>query len=393
MAAIVNDRDVLLQAAGTRVLATSLPSTVTVDFLQVNGTTRPSNNADVTATIVNGGLIVTGGGITLSGGGSIKGGQTAYNTGIGFFLGYSGFAYRLSLGDPAGHYLTWDGSTLSINGSITLTNTIPVGSVSGLAATATSSDFAAVTGATKPSNNADVTLSAVNGGLVVTGGGITLSAGGAIKGGQSAYNTGTGFFLGYSGGAYKLSLGVAGGTGITWDGAALNITGAITGASSIDLTGTAKFGGAATVGGWQVAGSFNAGYAANSGVIGWATSSPNSGVIGDGASGATGVYGHSTSGHGVDGIADNAGGVGVNAQGILGAIALQLWIGAMTTNNSTLVTNLNANFWKGIDCATSVGSGTANAPFTSTNKPGANGANNWWQVNVGGTPGYIPIWT
>jgi hypothetical protein len=115
MATIVNARDVLLQATSPRVLTIALPSNQTVDFSQVNGTTKPSNNADVTVSAVNGGIVVTGGGITLSGGGSIKGGQTAYNSGIGFFLGYSGAAYKLSIGNSAGTHFNWDGSTLDVN--------------------------------------------------------------------------------------------------------------------------------------------------------------------------------------------------------------------------------------------------------------------------------------
>jgi len=47
--------------------------------------------------------------------GHIRGGQTAYNTGIGFFLGYSTDAYKFSIGNPNGDYLLWDGSNLSSN--------------------------------------------------------------------------------------------------------------------------------------------------------------------------------------------------------------------------------------------------------------------------------------
>ena len=65
---------------------------------------------------------------------------------------------------------------------------------------------------------ADVTLSAVNGGLNVTGGGITLSSGGAIKGGASSFSSGTGFFLGYEGGQYKFRVGNPSGARIEWDG-------------------------------------------------------------------------------------------------------------------------------------------------------------------------------
>lgn len=153
MSAIVNARDVLLQAASTRLLTVASPTNQTVDFSLVNGATKPENNAtvgatwnlnlsgqptalvninasegnklagiaagaDVTLSAVNGGLSVTGGGITLSGGGAIKGGQTDYATGTGFFLGYSGSAYKFSIGD-ASNYLRWSGTTLTLSGNIT----------------------------------------------------------------------------------------------------------------------------------------------------------------------------------------------------------------------------------------------------------------------------------
>ena len=68
------------------------------------------------------GTTITGGGITLSGGGNIKGGQTAYNTGTGFFLGYSDSLYRFSIGNPSGDYLTYNGAgTLAVGGTINAT--------------------------------------------------------------------------------------------------------------------------------------------------------------------------------------------------------------------------------------------------------------------------------
>ena len=48
--------------------------------------------------------------------------QTAYNTGTGFWLEYNDATPRLSLGNPAGNSLTWDGAALAINGSLTATS-------------------------------------------------------------------------------------------------------------------------------------------------------------------------------------------------------------------------------------------------------------------------------
>lgn len=67
----------------------------------------------------------------------------------------------------------------------------------------------------------------------ITSGTITLDTAGHIKGGQTAYNTGTGFFLGYSDTTYKFSIGNTT-AGLTWDGAAMTIKGNLT-AGSITL--------------------------------------------------------------------------------------------------------------------------------------------------------------
>jgi hypothetical protein len=80
------------------------------------------------------GTTITGGGITLSGGGNIKGGQTAYNTGTGFFLGYSGTAYKFSIGDASTKGITWDGNALSIGGDVTIGATLASTVVSNAAA-------------------------------------------------------------------------------------------------------------------------------------------------------------------------------------------------------------------------------------------------------------------
>ena len=175
---------------------------------------------------------ISGGNITIdssANNGYIATGQTAYNTGTGFWVGSVSGTAKLSVGNSAGNYLTWDGSSLSIKGSITLVNTIPSGSVSGLGTLATqnSISYGSLTG-TKPPENADVTLSAIQGSLTLTGGGLVLASGGAsIRGGQTAFNTGTGFFLGDVSGTTKFSLGNSAGNYLTWDGSTLTVNGNI----------------------------------------------------------------------------------------------------------------------------------------------------------------------
>lgn len=61
---------------------------------------------------------ITAGTITLNSSGYIRGGQTGYDTGIGFFLGYSGGAYKFSIGNASGNRLTWDGSSLVVKGTV-----------------------------------------------------------------------------------------------------------------------------------------------------------------------------------------------------------------------------------------------------------------------------------
>ena len=57
--------------------------------------------------------------------GFIRGGQTSYNTGTGYFLGYDAGQYKLSIGSAtSGQYMNWDGSELIINDSPIVNSTI-----------------------------------------------------------------------------------------------------------------------------------------------------------------------------------------------------------------------------------------------------------------------------
>ena len=94
------------------------------------------------------------------------------------------------------------------------------------------------------------------GGLTVNGA-LTMNALGHIKGGQTAYNTGTGFFIGYSGAAYKFSIG-NGTVGMTWDGSSLAIAGTLTVGTSPAVSGSTMTGLGAV---FNTAGSFAIGNA------------------------------------------------------------------------------------------------------------------------------------
>jgi len=110
------------------IAASSDASTVSVAYGDITGT-KPPANADNTTAAVEAGTTVTSGGITFSAGGAIKGGQTDYNTGSGWFLGYSGGYYKFSIGDPAGSRLTWDGTNLSFTGALSDPRSYSAGSI------------------------------------------------------------------------------------------------------------------------------------------------------------------------------------------------------------------------------------------------------------------------
>ena len=65
--------------------------------------------------------------------GYVRSGQSAFNTGVGFFLGNSGGVPKFSIGDPNGNYLAWDGTNLIIrtaNNNVTFTGVQNGGSFS-----------------------------------------------------------------------------------------------------------------------------------------------------------------------------------------------------------------------------------------------------------------------
>ena len=89
---------------------------VTADKILANAVTATKINVTNLAAVSADLGDITAGTITMDTSGYIQGGQTAYNTGTGFFLGYDTDAYKFSIGDSSSNYLTWDGTTLSIQG-------------------------------------------------------------------------------------------------------------------------------------------------------------------------------------------------------------------------------------------------------------------------------------
>lgn len=163
-----------------------------------------NGNAEFSGVVVRGTLYATtlSGALSLNTLGNIKAGQTDYATGTGFFLGYSGAAYKFSIGSGSSG-LTWDGTTMTLSGTLN----------------AATGSFAG-------------SLTAATGTL----GTLTIASGGNIKLGQTAYATGTGFWLGDDSGTTKFSIGSAT-SYMRWDGTDLLLTKPAFDAYSASITG------------------------------------------------------------------------------------------------------------------------------------------------------------
>lgn len=85
----------------------------TVDTLTVKGTINATAGYVGASTA----LVYESTGINVGTTGHIRGSQTDYATGTGFFLGYSGGAYKFSIGSST-QFLTWDGTNLAMTGAV-----------------------------------------------------------------------------------------------------------------------------------------------------------------------------------------------------------------------------------------------------------------------------------
>lgn len=70
---------------------------------------------------------VTAGSFTLDATGFIKGGATSYAAGTGFWMGYDTTTYKFRIGNPAGDYLSWNGSSLIVHGGGLFTGSLAIG--------------------------------------------------------------------------------------------------------------------------------------------------------------------------------------------------------------------------------------------------------------------------
>jgi hypothetical protein len=89
---------------------------VTADSFKVyNGTT------DVAPFSVSGGTVYLDNLVVRS---TVRQGQTAFDTGTGFWLGDVSGTPKFSIGNSSGNKLTWDGSALNVTGAINMTNSV-----------------------------------------------------------------------------------------------------------------------------------------------------------------------------------------------------------------------------------------------------------------------------
>lgn len=91
--------------------------------VQVDASGNASFSGAITATSGTiGGWTIGSTELVAPSGAALRSGQTAYNTGTGFWLGNVSGTPKFSIGDSSGNNLKWDGSTLSFNGIVASTN-------------------------------------------------------------------------------------------------------------------------------------------------------------------------------------------------------------------------------------------------------------------------------
>lgn len=181
--------------AGTNISSVIFRAT---DFQIYNGVTG------VTMFAVSGATVNLAGTLTVSTSGKVFIGTGTYgNTNTAWYVDSTG---QFSLKDK----LTWDGTTLGVNGTLV-----------------------SASGYFGSSSNA----------VSITSAGLNVGTTGSISGGQTAYATGAGFWLGYTGGAYKFSLGDGTNNNLFWTGTALQLqmTGTMITTSTILNTNNASY--------------------------------------------------------------------------------------------------------------------------------------------------------
>ena len=290
-------------------------------FDAATGNLQLRNDTTAKITLSSAGNISLLGNLQIGTAGALYSGQTAWNTGTGYWFEYNTGTPRMSLGNSSGQYLTLDGTNMAYKGTITITSGSGIANLSDAGDLAVEDDLdgvpdgstyyrttanqrdgggraytaidasnnlvtAAMGGAVAPVSGAglylgsdymgfydgglwdtymdssgnfylggsgghlqwaaatnDLTISGTvyadagyfgsgNTVVAIENGGLNVGALGHIRGGQTDYDTGVGFWEGYSGGAYKKSIGNSAGEKLTWDGSIVTIQGTLQTASA-----------------------------------------------------------------------------------------------------------------------------------------------------------------
>lgn len=277
--------------------------------------------------------------------------------------------------------------TLDASGNAAFLGTVSAGSI--ITSSVTVGGVALSTISSNASSGKSISDALLVSGTSVLKGVLVPTDAGAIKTGTITWNSTTGALTGGTGiavtewGIIGANAGTATFTLEASTGAA-TFKGDITGGSNIDITGTGKFNGSTSDAGSLTAILSNSSRGQANGIRAYS-----------GSSGGNGVYGNADNsvGSGYGGFfrrQNGTSGAALHAESSTAAPAMEI-IGKMTIDNSTLVTNLNAQKWNGFTTG-SVTTGSATATFVATNKPGANSSNAWWVLSDGTTTLRIPCW-
>lgn len=202
---------------------------------------------------------LSSGGVTISGANEqiLFGAATAPLVGVGIFEGLDSGQYQWRVGDPAGDYILWDGSSLTVNASVSVNELhIPDQVTSNSFHTNTvGTSWWGANVADFNSDNDNAPAYILNDGTArFTSGTIanwtiganSLSSGNVtidssleqiLLGAATAPTTGVGIFLGLDGADYEFRAGDPAGENIHWDGTNLNINGNTLDATILQLAG------------------------------------------------------------------------------------------------------------------------------------------------------------
>lgn len=171
-------------------------------------------------------------GLSVGNTGKVSGGNVVYGEGDGFWFGYHDSAYKAYIGNGS-NSLIYDGTNLTLTGAFAGTKSGFSDDTAGFWLGPDSGTYKLYIGSATEHIKWDGSNLTITGGLTVDS--VNVGITGAVYGGQTDYDTGVGFWLGYKDGTHKLSFGSSTGKKLLWDGTDLTWT---TGKTSAAVDGT-----------------------------------------------------------------------------------------------------------------------------------------------------------